>query len=71
MPDSHLNRRAALRLLGGSILALAGCRKRGPQTIVAGSKNFTEQIILGELLAQQIESHTKARLDRRFNREAP
>jgi osmoprotectant transport system permease protein len=38
-----------------------------PPTIVIGSKNFTEQFILGELLAQQIESHTKLKVDRRFN----
>jgi len=38
-----------------------------PATIVIGSKNFTEQIILGELLAQQIESHTKIKVDRRLN----
>lgn len=38
-----------------------------PPTIVIGSKNFTEQVILGELLAQQIESHTKLKVDRRLN----
>ncbi|MEC4816815.1 MAG: glycine betaine ABC transporter substrate-binding protein [Scytonema sp. PMC 1069.18] len=38
-----------------------------PPTIVVGSKNFTEQVILGELLAQQIESHTNLRVDRRLN----
>ncbi|KOP27336.1 glycine/betaine ABC transporter substrate-binding protein [Hapalosiphon sp. MRB220] len=38
-----------------------------PPTIVIGSKNFTEQFILGELLAQQIESHTKLKVDRQFN----
>ncbi|NMG08347.1 glycine betaine ABC transporter substrate-binding protein [Brasilonema sp. UFV-L1] len=38
-----------------------------PPKIVIGSKNFTEQVILGELLAQQIESHTKLRVDRRLN----
>jgi len=36
-----------------SALALASCGPR--QTIVVGSKNFTEQVILGEILAQQIE----------------
>jgi osmoprotectant transport system permease protein len=36
-------------------------------TITIGSKNFTEQVILGELLAQQIESHTNLKVDRRFN----
>lgn len=35
--------------------------------IVIGSKNFTEQVILGELLAQQIESKTKLNVDRRLN----
>ncbi|MBD2387810.1 glycine betaine ABC transporter substrate-binding protein [Cylindrospermum sp. FACHB-282] len=41
-------------------------RQTAPR-IVIGSKNFTEQYILGELLAQQIEFHTKLKVDRRFN----
>ncbi len=32
-----------------------------------GTKNFTEQLILGELMAQLIESHTDLRVERRFN----
>lgn len=36
-------------------------------TIIIGSKNFTEQVILGEILAQHIENHTKLKVDRRFN----
>lgn len=36
-------------------------------TIAIGGKNFTEQFILGEILAQHIESHTKLKVDRRFN----
>src|SRR5262249_26320758 len=35
--------------------------------IVVGSKNFTEQIILGELLAQQIERKTNMNVDRKLN----
>ena len=35
--------------------------------IIIGSKKFTEQVILGELLAQQIETQTKLKVDRRFN----
>ena len=35
--------------------------------ITIGSKNFTEQIILGEILAQQIERETNLSVDRRFN----
>jgi len=38
-----------------------------PPTIIIGSKNFTEQVILGEILAQHIENHTKLKVDRRFN----
>lgn len=40
---------------------------RTPPTIAIGSKNFTEQVILGELLAQQIESHTQIKVDRQLN----
>jgi osmoprotectant transport system permease protein len=38
-----------------------------PATIVVGGKNFTEQLILGEILAQQIESRTALHVDRRLN----
>ncbi len=31
-----------------------------------GAKNFTEQVVLGELLAQEIEATTGERVDRRF-----
>jgi len=36
-------------------------------TIVVGSKNFTEQVVLGELYAQAIERLTSLRVDRRLN----
>lgn len=36
-------------------------------SIVVGSKNFTEQLVLGELLAQAIERDTPLRVDRRLN----
>ena len=35
--------------------------------IVVGSKNFTEQVILGELLALTIEQHTGLSVERRLN----
>jgi osmoprotectant transport system substrate-binding protein len=60
-------RRDALALLGGAVATLAGCRRARQNTVVAGSKNFTEQIILAELLAQQIEEHAGLRVDRRLN----
>ena len=36
-------------------------------TITIGSKNFTEQVLLGEIMAQLIEAKTDLAVDRRFN----
>ncbi|MDM3852981.1 MAG: glycine betaine ABC transporter substrate-binding protein [Aphanizomenon gracile PMC644.10] len=64
------NRRIAI-VLGIVSLIIAGLiafnYQQKPATIIIGSKNFTEQVILGELLAQHIENHTKLKVDRRFN----
>ncbi len=49
------------------LLVLPGCRASRAQRIVVGSKNFTEQIILAELLAQGIESRTGLPVERRVN----
>src|SRR5689334_21726024 len=46
-------------------LLLAGCTRRQGQ-ISVGSKNFTEQLILGEILAQKIEHSTAVPVERRF-----
>lgn len=46
-------------------LALACSSKRRDYLVVA-SKNFTESMILGELMAQQIEAHSSVRVERRF-----
>src|SRR5262249_9441690 len=40
---------------------------RSGGAIVVGSKNFTEQVILGELLAQTIERDADVRVERRLN----
>lgn len=45
---------------------LCGCGPSRRDTIVVGSKNFTEQLVLGEMIAQQIEAHTNLRVERRF-----
>jgi osmoprotectant transport system substrate-binding protein len=45
---------------------LVGCSGVHSNRIVVGSKNFTEQAILGELLAQHLEAHTHLAVDRRF-----
>ncbi len=36
-------------------------------TVRIGTKNFTEQLILGELMAQLIEAHTNLKVERKFN----
>ncbi len=50
-------------LLSAFFLPACGGRK---QTLVIGSKNFTEQVILGEMLAQHLEARTGLRVERRF-----
>jgi osmoprotectant transport system substrate-binding protein len=63
-----VSRRSAGFLLACALVTLAaGCGKRGQQTIVVGSKNFTEQIVLAELFAQQIEAHSAMRVEREVN----
>lgn len=46
-------------------LFLTACAPR--QSIVIGSKNFVEQLLLGELAAQQLERKLHISVDRRFN----
>ncbi len=48
------------------LVSLAGCSPPRPDRPVVGAKNFTEQVVLGELLAQQIEARTGLKVDRRF-----
>src|SRR5579872_870667 len=45
---------------------LTACGPPRENRIVVGSKNFTEQLILGEIIAQQIENKTHLRVERRF-----
>src|SRR5439155_21214254 len=46
-------------------LTLAACAPR-ENRIVVGSKNFSEQLILGEIISQQIEAKTHLAVERRF-----
>jgi osmoprotectant transport system substrate-binding protein len=48
------------------LLALAGCGPSRRQYIVIGSKNFTEQLVLGELFAQFLHAKTGLPVERRF-----
>jgi osmoprotectant transport system substrate-binding protein len=57
--------RVGLALVACSV-ALLSCSSSHSDRIVVGSKNFTESFILGELIAQQIETHTNLKVERRF-----
>jgi glycine betaine/choline ABC-type transport system substrate-binding protein len=60
-------RRFLAILLACLIPALPGCRPRGDRPIVVGSKNFTEQAVLAEILAQEIEERGRLLVERRVN----
>jgi glycine betaine/choline ABC-type transport system substrate-binding protein len=45
---------------------LTACGPPRADRIAVGSKNFTEQLVLGELIAQQIENTTHLLVERRF-----
>lgn len=48
------------------LAALLACSPPRPDHPVIGAKNFTEQVVLGELLAQHIEAKTGLKVERRF-----
>jgi osmoprotectant transport system substrate-binding protein len=47
-------------------LLLVSCAPPRPDRPVIGAKNFTEQVVLGELLAQEIEAKSGLKVERRF-----
>jgi glycine betaine/choline ABC-type transport system substrate-binding protein len=68
MMNSQTSLRALVARFTGAALVLllvAACM-REHKPIVAGSKNFTESVILGELLAQQLEG-ARCTVERRLN----
>jgi osmoprotectant transport system substrate-binding protein len=48
------------------VLLLAACSPRANRVVV-GSKNFTEQDILGEIIAQQLERRTDLKVERKLH----
>lgn len=57
-----------LCVLGFSLaMLIASCTVKPDNLIIIGSKNFTEQKILGELLAQHIEANTDLKVERKLN----
>jgi osmoprotectant transport system permease protein len=64
------SRAGAIALAGVTLLLILGemfWTERSPASIVVGSKNFTEQLILGELIAQAIERGTDLTVNRKLN----
>jgi osmoprotectant transport system substrate-binding protein len=55
-----------LTTISALLLLLTGCGPARENRIVIGSKNFTEQLVLGEIIAQQIENKTHLPVERRF-----
>jgi osmoprotectant transport system substrate-binding protein len=69
MPRKNDNPRTSHVIPWCSLLLVALLTACGPSRenrIVVGSKNFTEQLILGEIIAQQIENKTHLPVERRF-----
>jgi osmoprotectant transport system substrate-binding protein len=60
-------RQLATALLAFLLLAFTGCTGKRRSVIRIGSKNFTEQVLLAEILAQHIESHAGLEVERRVN----
>ena len=48
------------------VCGLTACAPPRSSHIVVGAKNFTEQVVLGELLAQEIEASGGGKVERRF-----
>src|SRR5258708_21779466 len=51
-----------------ALLLLTACGPPRADIIVIGSKNFTEQLVLGAIMAQQIANKTYLPFERRFYR---
>lgn len=58
--------RTALLLLTALLTALLLVSCAAPPHITVGSKNFTEQMVLGEIVAQQIERRMGMEVERKF-----
>lgn len=62
-----LRRVPAVFLAAALAFSLFGCQRATTPKITVGSKFFTEQVILAELLAQHIEARTGIRVERKTN----
>ena len=64
MTNLRCNFRFVIFLVASAMLI--ACSPPRPDHPVIGAKNFTEQVVLGELLAQEIEAKSSLKVERRF-----
>jgi osmoprotectant transport system substrate-binding protein len=64
MTNLRCNLRFVIFLVASALLT--ACSPPRPDHPVIGAKNFTEQVVLGELLAQEIEAKSNLKVERRF-----
>jgi osmoprotectant transport system permease protein len=57
---------AAAILVGGLVFLIHGAGLNASRPVVVGSKDFTEQVLLGEIIAQAIESSAGIKVERRM-----
>src|SRR5450755_439008 len=63
----RLLRNVGLLAVASMVCLIPACKERQRPGIVIGSKFFTEQVILAELLAQHIEARTGIPVERKTN----
>jgi osmoprotectant transport system permease protein len=69
-PSGGKEKRLPIAVAAAALLVAVGAAvaaTRGGDRIVIASKNFSEQVILGELMAQTIERYARLPVDRRLN----
>jgi osmoprotectant transport system substrate-binding protein len=69
MRHSSIDRRAFISGATAALVLTApitACAPPRPDHPVNGAKNFTEQVVLGELIAQEIEAKSNLKVERRF-----
>jgi osmoprotectant transport system substrate-binding protein len=65
MHSRAMSRAAALAVLGG-LVGVAACAKRPASVVAVGSKNFAEELLLGEMYVRLLE-HARMPVDAKLN----
>ena len=62
-----MDRTKAVGLTLTALALLGSACRTGQKRLVVGSKNFTEQVVLGEIVAQHLEHRLERKVERQFN----